>query len=90
MVQTDLKPTLTFSSDFDLKTYLQVKKELVETALDESLPMGKPEKIYEAMRYSLLAGGKRLRPILLILRLILQPNLLLPVARQLLIRGAFS
>lgn len=64
MVQTDLKPNLKFSSDFDLKTYLQEKKDLVETALDESLPMGKPEKIYEAMRYSLLAGGKRLRPIL--------------------------
>ncbi|MGL5065704.1 MAG: geranylgeranyl diphosphate synthase CrtE, partial [Microcoleus sp.] len=28
------------------------------------LPVIYPEKIYEAMRYSLLAGGKRLRPIL--------------------------
>ncbi|MBL1209400.1 geranylgeranyl diphosphate synthase CrtE [Geminocystis sp. GBBB08] len=64
MVQTDLKPTLTSLSDFDLKTYLQTKKELVEKALDESLTIEKPEKIYEAMRYSLLAGGKRLRPIL--------------------------
>lgn len=62
MVQTDIKP----SSDrtFDLKAYLQSKKEIVEKALDESLPIEKPEKIYEAMRYSLLAGGKRLRPIL--------------------------
>lgn len=62
MLQTDIKP----SSDrtFDLKAYLQSKKEIVEKALDESLPREKPEKIYEAMRYSLLAGGKRLRPIL--------------------------
>lgn len=52
------------SFNFDLASYLKAKKELVEQALDASLPIGKPEKIYEAMRYSLLAGGKRLRPIL--------------------------
>ncbi len=49
---------------FDLNSYLKERKILVEKALDESLPMGKPEKVYESMRYSLLAGGKRLRPIL--------------------------
>ena len=37
---------------------------LVEKALDQSLPIERPAKIYESMRYSLLAGGKRLRPIL--------------------------
>lgn len=52
------------NSNFDLKTYLETQKKLVEEALDRSLSIGKPEKIYEAMRYSLLAGGKRLRPIL--------------------------
>lgn len=52
------------SPAFDLKAYLIEKKSLVEKALDRSLPIVKPEKIYEAMRYSLLAGGKRLRPIL--------------------------
>lgn len=51
-------------SAFDLASYLQDKKELVEIALVGSLPIVRPEKIYEAMRYSLLAGGKRLRPIL--------------------------
>jgi geranylgeranyl diphosphate synthase type II len=51
-------------ANFDLDSYLQTNKLLVEEALDRSLPMGRPEKIYEAMRYSLLAGGKRLRPIL--------------------------
>lgn len=49
---------------FDLKSYLKQRKSLIEEALDRSLPVSKPEKIYEAMRYSLLAGGKRLRPIL--------------------------
>ena len=36
----------------------------VEAALEASLPVVYPEQIYEAMRYSLMAGGKRLRPIL--------------------------
>jgi len=49
---------------FDLKTYLARQAQAVEAALDRSLPMRYPEQIYEAMRYSLLAGGKRLRPIL--------------------------
>ncbi|PZO23073.1 MAG: farnesyl-diphosphate synthase [Leptolyngbya foveolarum] len=49
---------------FDLKTYLVQQAQQVEAALDRSLPMRYPEQIYEAMRYSLLAGGKRLRPIL--------------------------
>lgn len=49
---------------FDLKTYLNQKQALVEAALDQSLAVVYPEKIYESMRYSLMAGGKRLRPIL--------------------------
>ncbi|MGK7929869.1 MAG: geranylgeranyl diphosphate synthase CrtE [Microcystaceae cyanobacterium] len=49
---------------FDLNTYLQQQKQKVEAALDDSLVVIRPEKIYESMRYSLLAGGKRLRPIL--------------------------
>mgnify|MGYP006279284343 CR=1 FL=1 len=49
---------------FDLESYLQERKALVEQALDNSLTINEPPVIYEAMRYSLLAGGKRLRPIL--------------------------
>ncbi|MEG3439128.1 farnesyl diphosphate synthase [Pannus brasiliensis CCIBt3594] len=49
---------------FSLASYLQERAAIVEEALDRSLPIGDPAKIYEAMRYSLLAGGKRLRPIL--------------------------
>ena len=51
-------------STFDLKSYLAQKAQQVEAALDQSLPVVYPEQIYEAMRYSLMAGGKRLRPIL--------------------------
>ena len=50
--------------DFDLKTYLTHKCAEVEEALDQSLSVTYPETIYESMRYSLMAGGKRLRPIL--------------------------
>lgn len=49
---------------FDLSAYLQARQAQVETALDSAMPVTYPEKIYEAMRYSLLARGKRLRPIL--------------------------
>ena len=51
-------------SSFDLSTYLAKRKEAIEVALDSAVPVIYPETIYEAMRYSLLAGGKRLRPIL--------------------------
>jgi geranylgeranyl diphosphate synthase type II len=65
MVQTDEQLIAqTKASVFNLEDYLKEKKQLVEKALDQSLPIAQPEKIYEAMRYSLLAGGKRLRPIL--------------------------
>ncbi len=49
---------------FDLGHYLNQRRERVEAALDQSISVVYPEKIYDAMRYSLLAGGKRLRPIL--------------------------
>ena len=51
---------------FNLDKYLRDRKLEVETALDASIAVTYPEKIYESMRYSLMAGGKRLRPILCI------------------------
>ena len=36
----------------------------INNRLSEILSIEYPEKIYEAMRYSVFAGGKRLRPIL--------------------------
>ena len=51
-------------SDFNLGSYLKERKQEVETALDQSIAVVYPDKIYESMRYSLMAGGKRLRPIL--------------------------
>ncbi len=50
----------------DLKSYLKARSKLVDKALDAFLPKAtvKPATIHKAMRYSLFAGGKRLRPIL--------------------------
>lgn len=52
--------------DFPLSDYLKDRKALVDAALDDMLP-GEghyPPVIFHAARYSLMAGGKRLRPIL--------------------------
>nr|AAV74395.1 geranylgeranyl diphosphate synthase [Adonis aestivalis var. palaestina] len=51
---------------FDFKAYLLEKGKSVNQALDNAILIREPEKIHEAMRYSLLAGGKRVRPILCI------------------------
>jgi len=52
--------------DFDLRQYLEARRLIVEQALEIVLPKqtGPESKVVEAMRYSLFAGGKRLRPIL--------------------------
>ena len=52
----------------DLKAYLQERREKVEKALTLILPEleGPSADVVRAMRYSLFAGGKRLRPILCI------------------------
>ena len=52
--------------DFPLKEYLDGKKALVDRALDDYIPgdENEPPEIFQAVRYSLLAAGKRIRPIL--------------------------
>ncbi len=51
---------------FQLDRYLKERAALVERALSKIVaePSGADARLYEAMRYSLLGGGKRLRPIL--------------------------
>ena len=55
-------------SGFDLQAYLAERRTLVDTALERHLPSeaAPPLTIHRAMRYSVMAGGKRLRPILVI------------------------
>lgn len=52
----------------NIKSYLAKKKTIVDKALDKLVPPANmfPASVHEAMRYSLFAGGKRVRPILAI------------------------
>jgi geranylgeranyl diphosphate synthase type II len=54
------------SSVLSLSEYLAVQAQRVDAALDRLLPAETepPETIHRAMRYSVFAGGKRIRPIL--------------------------
>src|SRR5713226_3036589 len=51
---------------FDLKNYVEACTMAVNRALDRFLPKAsaRPATIHKAMRYSLFAGGKRMRPAL--------------------------
>jgi geranylgeranyl diphosphate synthase type II len=55
-------------SAFDLQAYLAERRALVDGALEKLLPPDEtpPPTVHRAMRYSVMAGGKRLRPILVI------------------------
>src|SRR3954449_4469989 len=50
----------------NLRDYLAEQQKLVDAELDRLVPPEStpPETIHRAMRYSLFAGGKRIRPIL--------------------------
>lgn len=52
----------------DLPSYLGARRRLVEDALQVSLPPDDalPGPLHAAMRYSLFAGSKRLRPVLVL------------------------
>lgn len=56
------------SRSFDLQAYLSERAQLLEEHLERCVPLepGPAEVLREAMRYSLLGGGKRLRGILLL------------------------
>jgi geranylgeranyl diphosphate synthase type II len=52
----------------DVKAYLERRRAMVDAALERLLPpeSAAPQSIHRAMRYSVLAPGKRLRPVLVI------------------------
>jgi geranylgeranyl diphosphate synthase, type II len=56
------------SIDFNLDRYLNDRVQIVERELARVVvePAGPAATLYDAMRYSLLGGGKRLRPILVL------------------------
>lgn len=56
------------TTKFDLNEYLLSKKDDIEAALEASTKSTMPQtdKVCESMSYSLMAGGKRIRPVLCI------------------------
>lgn len=64
-----VNPSGTATNSFDIAQYLKDKAELVNACLDRYFSESDtrmPRELLDAMRYSLLAGGKRLRPVLAI------------------------
>lgn len=55
------------SSAERVRNALEARREIVNEAVTTQLPIKKPEQLYEASRYLLDAGGKRLRPTILLL-----------------------
>ena len=55
-------------ADMEFPVYLAQRTRLVDEALDRFLPAKDqaPARLHEAMRYSIFAGGKRLRPVLVL------------------------
>jgi geranylgeranyl pyrophosphate synthase len=53
-------------TDFDLNAYFEDRRRQVDAALADALPSGQgtdPGRFGEAMRYAVLQGGKRMRPL---------------------------
>lgn len=51
----------------ELKQEINRRAEVVDRAIQDELPLGQPRPLYEASRYLFEAGGKRLRPVILLL-----------------------
>ncbi len=50
----------------DIRSYLKQQAEFINKQIKNFVPSGTPEKLFNAMEYSLTAGGKRLRPVLIL------------------------
>jgi geranylgeranyl pyrophosphate synthase len=59
---------VTTASSAELRTWLDARRRTVDAALDRWLPAppAAPSEVCDAMRYSVMAGGKRLRPLLVL------------------------
>jgi geranylgeranyl diphosphate synthase, type II len=66
MSVTVRRPRASVARSFDVQAYLNDCTARINRALDQRLPKAsaKPATIHDSMRYSLFAGGKRLRPTL--------------------------
>ena len=53
-------------SSFELKTWMQTHLDRIEMTLSEGIQQDSPAELGQAMRYAVLDGGKRLRPLLVL------------------------
>ena len=55
---------MTVSADF--QSWVHTRQTLVESTLQKVLPAAEiaPQRLHQAMRYAVLGGGKRVRPLL--------------------------
>lgn len=51
-------------ANFDFNEYIQENKQLIDSYLNKYLEIRYPQKLWESMRYTVLADSKRLRPLL--------------------------
>lgn len=51
-------------TNFDFNDYVQENKQLIDSYLSKYLEIRYPQKLWESMRYTVLADSKRLRPLL--------------------------
>ncbi|MDY7081666.1 MAG: polyprenyl synthetase family protein, partial [Halobacteria archaeon] len=51
----------------ELKDTITHRAEIVDSVLEDMLPLGSPDALYEASSYLFEAGGKRLRPAIVLL-----------------------
>lgn len=58
------EPAYDVETDYDLATHMRQLRECIEVSLERSIAADRTGPLYSAMRYTLLNGGKRLRPIL--------------------------
>src|SRR6516225_3153316 len=66
MLRSKTRHNSASGNTFDLQDFLAKSTDAVNSALDRFLPeaVTRPSTIHKAMRYSLFAGGKRMRPAL--------------------------
>ncbi|CAD6223366.1 unnamed protein product [Miscanthus lutarioriparius] len=65
IVATAAAASAAATTEFDFKAYMGERAVAVNRALDAAIPAGEPPAaLHDAMRYALLAGGKRVRPAL--------------------------
>ncbi len=62
----ELKNTITETKNMDFSTWMQSIQQRTEQTLDRLLPASHlvPQRLHQAMRYAVLGGGKRVRPLL--------------------------